>query len=149
MPIVNAPPGLRQIKMYDGTVYPVDRASRRMNVDNPEHAAAIDAMSGNGTAGLLTAQFREFGGGLLAQDGAEVARAAVIDDEGIVRTPNAIVLTEPEAFVRLESKQDRFSRVHGPFLLVLVRLPPGLSGDACVRVRGAGCGRSASSARSG
>ena len=63
MPIVNAPPGLRQIKMYDGTVYPVDRASRRMNVDNPEHAAAIDAMSGNGTAGLLTAQFREFGGG--------------------------------------------------------------------------------------
>jgi hypothetical protein len=61
MPYVNAPPGLRQLKMYDGTVIPVDRATGRMDVSNPDHARAIDSMTGNGTAGLLTAGFRVFG----------------------------------------------------------------------------------------
>ena len=38
------------------------RPGGRVEVSD-ERARMIDAMSGNGTAGLLTASFREFGGG--------------------------------------------------------------------------------------
>lgn len=62
MPIVNAPPGMRQARMYDGTVYKADRATGHMNVDNEAHARAINQMSGNGDAGLLNGAFRVFGG---------------------------------------------------------------------------------------
>ena len=52
---------MRQIRTYDNTVYKVDRATGRMNVDNEDHARAINQMSGNGDAGLLNGQFRVFG----------------------------------------------------------------------------------------
>jgi hypothetical protein len=59
MPYVNLPPGCRSLQMEDGRRYVAARTGGRVEVSS-EHAAAIDRMSGNGTAGLLTAQFREF-----------------------------------------------------------------------------------------
>lgn len=61
MPYVNCPPGMRGLHMEDGTRYRADREGGRMLVDD-RHVAAIDRMGGNGTAGLVTARFREFGG---------------------------------------------------------------------------------------
>jgi hypothetical protein len=60
VPYVNCPPGLRGVQMEDGTHYPADRAGGRMFVED-HHVKYIDAMDGNGTAGLVTAGFREFG----------------------------------------------------------------------------------------
>ena len=45
--------------MYDGTRYVAPREGGRINVAD-EHVSAINAVSGNGDAGLLTAGFREF-----------------------------------------------------------------------------------------
>lgn len=61
MPVVYAPPGMRQVRTYDGKVYKADRATGRMNVDNEDHARAINAMGGNGTAGLLNASGAVYG----------------------------------------------------------------------------------------
>lgn len=61
MPYVNLPPGNRGLQMEDGTHYRASREGGRLEVTS-EHARAIDAMDGNGTAGLLTASFREYGG---------------------------------------------------------------------------------------
>ena len=59
---VNLPPGCRALRFEDGTRYVASREGGKITVaDN--HAAAIDRMDGNGTAGLVTGQFREFGGG--------------------------------------------------------------------------------------
>ena len=60
MPYVNLPPGNRGLQMEDGTHYRASREGGRLEVSS-EHARAIDAMDGNGTAGLLTASFREYG----------------------------------------------------------------------------------------
>ncbi len=65
MPYVNLPPGNRGLHMEDGTRYKATRPGGRVEVSG-EHAAAIDRMSGNGTAGLITASFRVFGGGACA-----------------------------------------------------------------------------------
>ena len=62
MPYVNLPPGNRGLRMEDGTHYRASREGGRVEVSS-EHAAAIDRIGGTGTAGLLTASFREFGGG--------------------------------------------------------------------------------------
>jgi hypothetical protein len=62
MPVqVNLPPGNSQVRMYDGTVYKAGRPGGRITVDNAEHAKAIDAMGGNGTAGLLNASGAVYG----------------------------------------------------------------------------------------
>ena len=56
MPIrMPLPPGNTGFTMYDGTHYKGDRG--HVTIDSPEHARAINAMGGNGTAGLLNAQF--------------------------------------------------------------------------------------------
>ena len=57
---MNLPPGNRGLQMEDGTHYRASREGGRLEVTS-EHARAIDAMDGNGTAGLLTASFREYG----------------------------------------------------------------------------------------
>ena len=61
MPYVNLPPGCSHLKFADSEkpIRPV-RPGGRVEVSD-ERARMIDAMSGNGTAGLLTASFREFG----------------------------------------------------------------------------------------
>lgn len=62
MTTVNFPPGMRSVKLYDGTRYVAAREGGHVTVDNPDHAAAINAMGGNGDAGLLSARWRQFGG---------------------------------------------------------------------------------------
>jgi hypothetical protein len=60
MPYVNLPPGNSGLQMEYGQHYKASRPGGRVEVSD-EHARAIDRMPGNGTAGLLTARFREFG----------------------------------------------------------------------------------------
>jgi hypothetical protein len=60
MPYVNCPPGLRSLRFEDGSRRVAAREGGRIEVSDGQ-AAAIDRMDGNGTAGLLTASFREFG----------------------------------------------------------------------------------------
>jgi hypothetical protein len=57
---VNLPPGCRSIAMQDGTRYVAPRAGGAITVSD-DHAAAIDRIDGNGTAGLVTGQFRQYG----------------------------------------------------------------------------------------
>lgn len=52
------PPGMEGINMGDGTRYH-DRPGGAVTVSD-EHAVAIDAMNGNGDAGLITGKFRGF-----------------------------------------------------------------------------------------
>jgi hypothetical protein len=59
MPYVNLPPGCRSLQMEDGKRYVAGRSGGQVNVTH-EHAKAIDRLSGNGTAGLITAGFRVF-----------------------------------------------------------------------------------------
>ena len=59
--VVNLPPGCRSLQMEDGQRYLASRAGGKVTVSD-EHAAAIDRIPGNGTAGLVTGQFREYGG---------------------------------------------------------------------------------------
>ena len=59
---VNLPPGCRSLRMEDGTRYVAAREGGSVTVADG-HAAAIDRMDGNGTAGLVTGQYRVFGGG--------------------------------------------------------------------------------------
>lgn len=59
MPYMQLPPGNRSIRMHDGTRYVAPREGGRVLVGD-EHVPAINALGGNGTAGLLTAGFREF-----------------------------------------------------------------------------------------
>ena len=61
MPYVNLPPGCSHLKFADGQKpIPAVRPGGRVFVSD-ERARAIDAMSGNGTAGLVTGAFRVFG----------------------------------------------------------------------------------------
>lgn len=60
MPVVNLPPGNTRVKMEDGTLY---RAQGGKITVSDEHAAAINRLDGNGTAGLINAGFHEFGTG--------------------------------------------------------------------------------------
>jgi hypothetical protein len=60
--VVNLPPGCRSLQMEDGKRYVASRAGGKVTVSD-DHAAAIDRIPGNGTAGLVTGQFREYGGG--------------------------------------------------------------------------------------
>jgi hypothetical protein len=57
---VNLPPGCRSIAMEDGTRYVAPRAGGAITVSD-DHAAAIDRIDGNGTAGLVTGKFRAYG----------------------------------------------------------------------------------------
>ena len=50
---VNLPPGCKSLQMEDGTRYVAGRTGGRVTVDD-SHAAAIDRIPGNGTAGLVT-----------------------------------------------------------------------------------------------
>ncbi len=62
MPYVNFPPGMRSLAFTDGL--PPATASReggRVELSD-ERARAVDAMTGNGDAGLVTARFRSYGG---------------------------------------------------------------------------------------
>jgi hypothetical protein len=59
---VNLPPGCRSLKMEDGTKYVAAREGGTVTVAD-SHAAAIDRMDGNGTAGLVTGAFRVFTSG--------------------------------------------------------------------------------------
>jgi hypothetical protein len=60
MPQVNLPPGCRSLQMEDGKRYVAGRSGGQVSVSD-DHAKAIDRLAGNGTAGLITAGFRQFG----------------------------------------------------------------------------------------
>lgn len=61
MPYMNLPPGNKSVRMSDGSApYVADRAGGRVFVED-RHVRDINAVGGNGTAGLLHAGFREFG----------------------------------------------------------------------------------------
>jgi hypothetical protein len=60
MPKVQLPPGNFGLQMEDGTRYRAGRPGGSVDVTD-EHARAIDRIHGNGTAGLITAGFRQFG----------------------------------------------------------------------------------------
>jgi hypothetical protein len=62
VPYVNLPDGCRSLQMQDGTRYVASRAGGKVTVAD-SHAAAIDRIPGNGTAGLVHASFREYGAG--------------------------------------------------------------------------------------
>ena len=51
---VNLPPGCRSLRMEDGQRYVAPREGGKVTVSD-EHAAAINRMPGNGTAGLVSA----------------------------------------------------------------------------------------------
>ncbi len=57
---VNLPPGCRSLAFEDGTRYVAPRSGGRIDVTH-DHAAAIDKISGNGDAGLVTGKYRQFG----------------------------------------------------------------------------------------
>lgn len=59
MPVVNLPPGCKGLQMEDGTRYRAGREGGTVSVSD-SHAMAIDRIPGNGTAGLVTGQFRGF-----------------------------------------------------------------------------------------
>jgi hypothetical protein len=59
---MNLPPGNSALKMHDGRRYKAARPGGKVWVED-RHVADINAVSGNGTAGLLTAGFREFTAG--------------------------------------------------------------------------------------
>jgi hypothetical protein len=59
---VNLPPGCRSLRLEDGTRYVAAREGGSVTVSD-SHAAAIDRMDGNGTAGLVTGKYRVFGAG--------------------------------------------------------------------------------------
>ena len=61
MPQVQLPPGCKSLAFADGTRAVAAREGGYVNVSD-RHARDIDAMSGNGDAGLLTGRFRVFGG---------------------------------------------------------------------------------------
>ncbi len=61
MPYVNAPPGLRKLTFADGGPPAVaNREGGRIWVSD-RRAKMIDSMDGNGTAGLVSASFKEYG----------------------------------------------------------------------------------------
>ncbi len=57
---VNLPPGCKALAFEDGTRYVAPRSGGRIDVTH-DHAAAIDKISGNGDAGLVTGKNRVFG----------------------------------------------------------------------------------------
>lgn len=61
---VQLPPGCFSLRI-EGVAkpYKANRPGGFTTIDEPSHLAAIDRMPGNGTAGLVTAKFREFGTG--------------------------------------------------------------------------------------
>ena len=61
MPKVQLPPGCRSLQFQDGSRAVAAREGGYVNVTEG-HARAIDQMAGNGDAGLLTGQFRSYGG---------------------------------------------------------------------------------------
>ena len=87
---VNLPPGCRSLAFEDGTRYVAPRSGGRIDVTH-DHAAAIDKISGNGDAGLVTAQFRAFGG-TKAGAGAVLADHLELVDEDLSAMREA---TEP------------------------------------------------------
>ena len=53
MRVVNLPPGCQGLRLEDGTHYRAAREGGRITVSD-DHAKAIDAIPGNGTAGLVS-----------------------------------------------------------------------------------------------
>ena len=96
MPIVNLPPGCRSLQMEDGQRYVAGRSGGRVDVSS-EHAAAIDRLNGNGTAGLLTAGFREFGSAKKAGRWCTNCRPARLWQPWSTECPRCGAATEPEA----------------------------------------------------
>jgi hypothetical protein len=60
MPLINLPPGCRQVRMEDGTLYRASREGGHITVSD-SHAKAIDSLRGNGDGGLLHATAGEYG----------------------------------------------------------------------------------------
>jgi hypothetical protein len=61
VPVVNLPPGCKSLAFEDGKRYIAARAGGQVTVSD-QHARDIDKIPGNGTAGLVTGQFRAYGG---------------------------------------------------------------------------------------
>lgn len=95
MPVVNLPPGCRSLQMQDGQRYVAGRAGGHVTVSD-DHAAAIDKVSGNGTAGLVTGKFRAFGGGKKAGRWCRSCQPARLWNAWNDTCPRCGAATEPE-----------------------------------------------------
>jgi hypothetical protein len=61
MPYVNLPPGNSSLAFEDGSRAVASRPGGRVWLSDKQ-AKAVDSMSGNGDAGLVTGRFRSYGG---------------------------------------------------------------------------------------
>ena len=95
MPLVNLPPGCKSLQMQDGRKYVAGRAGGTVQVSD-SHAKAIDGMSGNGTAGLVTAGFRVFGSSPKAGRWCRTCQPARLWNAWNVSCPRCGAATEPE-----------------------------------------------------
>jgi hypothetical protein len=93
---VNLPPGCRSLRLGDGTRYVAAREGGSVTVAD-SHAAAIDAMDGNGTAGLVTGAFRVFGGGRKAGRWCRACQPARLWNPWNDFCPRCGAATEPES----------------------------------------------------
>jgi hypothetical protein len=92
---VNLPPGCRSLRMEDGTRYVAAREGGSVTVADG-HAAAIDRMDGNGTAGLVTGAFRVFGSNPKTGRWCRVCQPARLWNAWNHTCPKCGAATEPE-----------------------------------------------------
>ena len=86
------PPGCSSLRMEDGTRYKARKAGGFVNVSEG-HAEAINRLSGNGDAGLVTAKGRHFLG---TKAGRWCAPCRFLAQAWSVRCPRCDGPTEPE-----------------------------------------------------
>jgi len=92
---VNLPPGCRSLRMEDGSRYVAAREGGKVTVAD-HHAAAIDRMDGNGTAGLVTGAFRVFGSSKKAGRWCRACQPARLWNAWNLFCPRCNAPTEPE-----------------------------------------------------
>lgn len=93
---INLPPGCRSLQMEDGTRYAAPRTGGSVTVSDA-HAAAIDRIPGNGTAGLVTGQPGVFvSSGRRNGRWCKACRPARLWQSWTKVCPKCDVLTEPE-----------------------------------------------------
>ena len=93
--VVNLPPGCRSLRMEDGSRYVAAREGGKVTVAD-HHAAAIDRMDGNGTAGLVTGAFRVFGSSKKAGRWCRSCQPARLWNAWNLLCPRCNAPTEPE-----------------------------------------------------
>lgn len=95
MTTVQLPPGNRSLRLYDGTRYVAAREGGHVTIDNPDHAKAINAMQGNGDAGLLNASDAVYGA-VRGKAGRVCTRCRFVAYAWATDCPRCGSATEPE-----------------------------------------------------